>query len=336
MADEPGSSDVLSQSEVESILAEIQATDEQPIKVLGGGGGERTAVPTNVQAYDFRTPVYLSPSQMRRLRIKHEDFIRSLGASISLFLRAEFSLQMSRLETMTYKSMLEVLPMPSHLTLFRMTPLNGICLFDIAPRLGLTVLDRMMGGPGHSVKVEREFTDIEVAVLRNFIKIVLKEYTDSWLKYQALGYEILEHESTARFLNIVKPDEIMLYLEVEARFGDCVAGMRFMIPYIMMEHLVEALMKEISSEDESGKKVFKLPDDPQSPTYSIPVPVSAHWRGLSMTLRDLNQISEGDVLLLDEKAVQYAVIDLANMPKFKAIMDRSQKNLSFKIVSRTE
>lgn len=330
-----GTADVLSQSEVESILAQIQAGEQQPVKVLGAEEG-KTSAPLNIQPYDFRMPVYLTPSQMRRLRIKHEDFIRSLAASISLFLRADFSLQMSRLETMTYKSMLDILPMPSHLTLFRLTPLSGMCLFDIAPRLGLTILDRMMGGPGHSVKVEREFTDIEISVLRNFIKIVLKEYADSWLKYQPLGFDIVEHENTARFLQIVKPDEIMLYLEVEARFGDCVAGMRFMIPYWMMAPFVDSLMKEISSGEDTQVKRFKLPEDPTSPVYNVPVPITAHWRGLSMTLREVSELSAGDVLMLDPKAIQNVNIDLAGMQKFKADMDRTGPNVMLKLLAKTD
>jgi flagellar motor switch protein FliM len=341
MADETvnpqAAADVLSQSEVEAILASIQSGSEiQQVRVIAPDGGERNVLPVSIQKHDFRSPVFLSPAQMRRLRIKHEDFIRGLAASLSLHLRMEFGLQMARLETMTYRAMLEEIPMPSHITLFRMFPMNTVALFDISPRLGLTILDRMMGGPGHSIKTEREFTDIESAVLENFIKLVLKQYIDSWLKYQKLSFEIIEHENTARFLNIVGQDEIMLFLETEARFGDCVAGMRFMIPYRAMEGLVKSLMDEVSGDDLTLNTTMKLPTDYTSPAYNVPVPISAHWRGLSMTLNEINNLTSGDILLLDEQVYEKAILDLGAVPKFKGVIDRSDEKVRIKISEKTD
>lgn len=328
--------DILSQGEVESILASLQpeAPAEEEVSILSKGKTELRKA-SSVQVYDFRSPVYLNPSQMRRLRIKHEDFIRGLAASLSLYLRMEFGLQMSRLETISYRSLLDSLPMPSHLVLYKMKPLNGVCLFEMAPRLGLTVIDRMMGGPGHSIKEEREFTDIEINVLKNFIQLVLKEYVDSWLKYQQLQYEIMEHENTARFLNIVRPDEIMLYLEMEARFGDCVAGMRFIIPYPTIEGLVVELMKEVSSDAASLDKK-RVPREWDETFYNIPVPISAHWRGHTLSLREVQNLSPGDVLLLDPKACEKAVIDLGAVPKFAGNVSREEDNVKIKVVSRSE
>ncbi|MFZ5806705.1 MAG: flagellar motor switch protein FliM [Verrucomicrobiota bacterium] len=334
---EGGSPDILSQTEVESILASLQpeAPVEQEISILAKGKSELRKA-SSVQLYDFRSPVYLNPSQMRRLRIKHEDYIRGLAASLSLYLRMEFGLQMSRLETISYRSLLDSLPMPSHLVLFKLKPLNGVCLYEMAPRLGLTVIDRMMGGPGHSVKEEREFTDIEIGVLSNFIQLVLKEYAESWLKYKPLTHEVMQHENTARFLNIVRPDEIMLYLEMEARFGDCVAGMRFIIPYSTIEGLVIELMKEVSSDSASLEAKARSPQTWDATFYNIPVPISAHWRGHSLTLREVQNLSVGDLLLLDPKVCERAIVDLGALPKFLGKISRDSGQVKLTILSRSE
>lgn len=337
MAQEPDStSDVLSQTEVEAILASLQTETTQATPIVGGKKGKEGAVeePPNIQGYDFRSPVFLSPEKLRRLRIKHEDFIRNLAGRISTYLRKEFSIQMSRLETMSYANMLETLPMPSHLTLFKLNPLKGMYLFDLSPRLGLTVLDRMMGGPGHSIRVEREFTDIESSVLVNFIQLVIKEYAESWLKYQRLEWEIVEHENTARFLNLAAADDIMLYLEMEARFGDVVAGMRFVLPYVNIEDLVGKLMAEIAVESKGKHEKVTVPSDPRSPIYQIPVPISAHWRGFSMTLRDVNSLAVGDVVCLNNQKCENVVVDLGRVPKFYARLEPGAKQVAVSLVSK--
>lgn len=332
MPEDTGSSEILSQNEVEAILASIGKAEEAPAQVVGGRArGDR--LPT-VSAYDFRSPSFLSPAQLRRLRIKHEDIIRSLASTCSMFLRTEFSLQMSRLETVAYRHMLDALPVPSHLTIFRLKPLPGLCLFDISPRLGLTVVDRMMGGPGHGVKVEREFTDIEKTVLGGFLDLVVREYASGWHKYQNLEYDPVESENSARFLNIVPPDEIMLYLEMEARFGDCVAGLRFILPFRSIEPLLVKMMAEITPPEAVLRRNTRLPEDPSSALHAVPVPVSLHWRGFSASLAEVNALEVGDVLLLDPRRCETAQVDLGNIPTFHARLDRRPGRLAASITGR--
>jgi len=327
MAQDPASAaDVLSQSEVEAILASITTGVDPAAKIISASSDRASgdvAESHHVQPFDFRSPVFLTPAQMRRLRIKHEEFIRNLSASLSVFLRMEFLLQMSRLETTTYKQLIETMTMPSFLTLFRMKPLTGISVLDISPRLGLTVIDRMLGGPGHSVKVEREFTDMEQTVLEGFIKLVIKEYTESWLRFQKLEWEEVGHENTVRFLNLAEEDETMLYLEIEARFGDCVASLRFIFSYNTIEGLVDQLMHEISDDRDPASAKPSLPDDPNSPTYNIQIPVSAHWRGFTVSLADISELAVGDVLMLDPDKLRKAEVDLGLIPKFQASVDRT-------------
>ncbi len=325
-------SNVLSQSEVEAILASVTTQPEANAPILGAkkkGDGNHS-----VQAYDFRSPVFLTPGELRRLRIRHEEFVRGLSSSISLYLRMEFLLQMSKLETISYRNMLESLPVPSHLTLFRLPPLNGICLFDLSPRLGLTMIDRMLGGPGHSVKNEREFTDIEKEILQNIIGLILKEYAGSWLRYQKLDFEIIEHENTARFLKIVEPDEVMLFLEMEARFGDCVSSMRLIIPYITIEHMVEKLMSEISADHPKSALKTSGPSDHAAPFYNIPVPLSAHWKGFTISLRDLRHLGVGDTLWMESDKVENAIVQLGAIPKFNATVKRDQRRISLVLNSK--
>ena len=335
MSDEEdiSSTDVLSQSEVEDILASIGTEAETQIRVISSR--VRQPEKHQLEEFDFRSPVFLSAAEMRRLRIKNEEFIRTLGATLSVYLQMEFGLQMSRLETVTYQMMLENLPMPSHLTLFRLNPLNGICLMDISPRLGLTILDRMMGGPGHSIKNERDFTDIEVTVLQDFINLILKEYADSWHRYQGLEHEIIEHENTARFLNIVEPDEVILYLEMEARLGDCLAGIRFMIPYRMLEDLIAQLMAEISNEEE-GKAEKKAPVVMNDNYKNIPIMLKTYMRGLSMTLGEIKNLSKGDLILLDDKICKDLVVELGKIPKFKGEMNMMQEPVSVMLTEKMD
>src|SRR6185503_19121468 len=98
----PAGGDVLSQSEVERLLAQV-AEQENTVTVVKEGENREQKDKDSIQPYDFRHPVFLSPTELRRLRIRHEDFIRILAARLSIYLRMDFSLQMSKLQTITFQ-----------------------------------------------------------------------------------------------------------------------------------------------------------------------------------------------------------------------------------------
>src|SRR5664279_435919 len=142
--------EVLSQSEVERLLTQVHAS-ETTATILKSGGIKSRFKHEDVQPYDFRQPAFLTSSELRRIRLRHEEFIRALAAHLSIYLRMEVSLQMSKLQTLSYQKYAEALPNPTHLTLFKVEPLKGVCLLDMSPRLGLTIVDRLLGGTAHSV-----------------------------------------------------------------------------------------------------------------------------------------------------------------------------------------
>ena len=81
---------------------------------------------------------------------------------------------------------------------------------------------------------------------------------------------------------------------------------------------------------------MQLPKNVEGAFYNIPVPVSAHWRGHALTLRELQSLEVGDVLLLDPKACEKAVIDLGNLPKFSGKVAREGKQVRVTISSKIE
>src|ERR1039457_2032022 len=130
--------EILSQSEVERLLSQVQEA-ESAATVLKPGGLKTRFKHEDVQPYDFRQPAFLTSGELRGIRLRHEEFIRALAAPLSIYLRMEVSLQMSKLQTLSYQKYAESLPSPTHLTLFKVEPLKGVCLLDMSPRLGLTI-----------------------------------------------------------------------------------------------------------------------------------------------------------------------------------------------------
>ena len=100
--------------------------------------GEKTNLPDEaVMPFTFGQAASLSSSDLHRFRTQNTAVARAMAARLSLFVRAEFSMELEEVSTMTFQKYTGNAPSPCHLVLFKVEPLQGIGVLDFAPALGL-------------------------------------------------------------------------------------------------------------------------------------------------------------------------------------------------------
>src|SRR5690349_1721872 len=95
--------------------------------------------------FDFRHPVFLSSAEWRKLRVELEEFVESIGALLSTYLRLEFGLQIGKLHTVSFNEFTTTVPTPTQLALFKLEPMRGISILEIRPLIGSAIVDRLLG-----------------------------------------------------------------------------------------------------------------------------------------------------------------------------------------------
>jgi len=309
------SGEVLSQAEVERLLAQV-AEQESKATTVASVGVKEANLNDAVQSFDFRNPVFLSPPELRRLRVEHDEYIQRLSALLSIFLRIEFGLQMSELKTLPFRDFTETVGSPAHLVLFKVEPLRGVCILDITPRLGLTIVDRLMGGAGQAVSQAHELSEIEVALLDQVVQIFISEWCNHWRDLQDLRPVVLGHETSGQFLQTAHADTVMLVITLEGRISDCLEQIQFAFPYATIEPLVRQLGLKIKADTQFADSTASHKPKWNPELEKARIPVTAEWPALEMTARDLTNLKVGDVLPLDSEVVNQVRLRLAALPKF--------------------
>ena len=164
MADQDDIDDILSQGGIDALLAQA-ASEDQDVVYSWEGKRIDGSQDLYVEAYDFRNPIFLTEYELRHVRISHEDFIRYLSARLSMYLKMDVEIKMSQLTTTPYAQFVEAIPNPTYVNMFKVDPLDGIGIMATNPRLAMTIVDRMLGGKGHSIKDERYLTEIEMTMI---------------------------------------------------------------------------------------------------------------------------------------------------------------------------
>ncbi len=286
----------------------------------------------NIESYDFRNPVFLTEYDLRQVRIRQEQFVHYLAARMSMFLRMEFGLKMSKLQTIDFSKFTTSLPNPVAISLLKMDPLQGVGILAISPRLAMTLVDRMLGGKGHSVRQDRYLTEIEISLLNDVVTIFMEEWARQWGDIQELTPSIAGNENNGRFLQTAASDTPMLVLCMEGDLGDCTEEIQLAIPYYMIEPLVKKIQANSRkyAQNQTAEKTFRW----QEGYAGIQMPLIAEWTPFEMTVRDVLALREGDVLELDQSVLKDTKVRLVNSTKFRGEVGLEGERVAVKITER--
>jgi flagellar motor switch protein FliM len=298
-------------SEPGSTTAPPEAGD---VFVLTAKGVRERRKAADIRGHDFRQSGFLTPSELRRIRQRHEQFIRSLAARLAIFLRLEFSLQLSKVQITGYQKFTENLPSPTHITLFKTDPLKGVGLLVIPPSLGLTLVDRLLGGPGQAPQETHDLSEIEIALIDQVATLVISEWCNHWPEMRGLHPSLLGHENNSRFLQTATPDTAMLILTMTGGIGEQAEPMQIVFPYATVEPLMRLLSPSLPGSDAAPARAAK----PKWNTEfdEVKVPLIAEWQGLKMSAGDITRLKIGDLLSLDPACAAQVQLSLNQVPKF--------------------
>lgn len=272
----------------------------------------------DIEDYDFRNPVFLTETELRQVRLRHESFIHYLAARLSMFLRMDFTMSMKGLHTSPYHKFTEAIPNPTHISLFKIDQLAGVGVLDINPRLALTIVNRMLGGKGNQIQEERILTEIEQVLMDDIVQIIMEEWCKQWEEIQETSVSLLGRENDGRFLQTAPADSIMLILDVHATLGDCSDLFQIAVPYYM----IEPIIKEMQAKSRKFSKMGTGNSTEKKPRWldaysKVNVHVSAEWKAFSMTVRDLISLQVGDILELPGDITSQTVLRVNNSKRFK-------------------
>jgi flagellar motor switch protein FliM len=332
-----GLSDILSQDDIDSLLSQAQQGDEPAAAdsrhksaiIMADGSRLGDDEQVFIEPYDFRNPSFLGETQMRRLRLMHEDFIRLFEARASLFLRTEVSITMSKLETLNYDNAIQSIENPTHLALFRASPLPGVGFMEINPRLALTAASSILGGKGQAPKNDRYLTRIEVDLIEEFLFIMLQEWCDQWQYEERLEPTIVGHEVVGSVLQICEHDTVMLCLTVEVGLRGCSGRIQLAVPLFTIEPLVKHI--QAKRDADTGPRQPKGKATWRKGFASVPVRMQATMPVGRLTVGEVLGWKVGDTIALPENCMDKVQLRLAKVPVFSCQLGVENDNMAVSI-----
>ncbi|MCD6182689.1 MAG: flagellar motor switch protein FliM, partial [Thermovirga sp.] len=307
----------LNQSEIDKLLSAL-ASGESNVVVEEPSKAVRT--------YDFRRPSKFNRDQIRAFQMLHEAFGRYMTGSLSAMTRSVVSVDVTNVEQVPYEEFVCSVASPTTIAILEVVPLGGKAILEISQKLVFALIERLLGGKGLPPANVREFTDLESAIVDRILYKVLKEFEESWKTLDKdIRFKLVNKESNPFFVQIAPKTEMMLLVTIRVQVGSTEGNMNLGLPYHTLEPILDKfnpqewfLSKYKSLSEEERKKL-------KEKVESVEVEISAELCSATLALKDVCDISLGDVVNLGVPISQPGLLRVGPIPKFHVAFGRTEK-----------
>lgn len=327
--------DILDQSEVDALLAAVDSgsIEEEKKEARVFSRRRREVESIEVRTYDFKRPERVSKDQMRALQTLHEAFARNFGASLSGFLRTIVEVKVATCEQMTYSEFISGLPNPTSFNLIQADGLEGQMCLEISPLIIYPIIDRLLGGTSQDLFIpQRPMTLIETRLIGNVTNRGLSALAEAWAGLRAMNFSIAATESNPQLVQIVPPNEVVVVVGFELKMSNRAGTMNLCIPYNVIEPVIEELSAQSWFSAAKNQRSKQIEDVISRGLTKASLTVTGLLAQTTITLRDLMEMTAGDLIVTEKPANQHVVVCVEGERKFLAQIGQYKGKRALRIV----
>jgi flagellar motor switch protein FliM len=315
------SNQILTQEEIDALLS---AMDRGDVDLDQESEKDVEAAPYNLMSQNT-----IMRDQFSALEEVYDKFTRLMQDSLSSSLQGSIAIEFVSTEMVKYREFIGAFSSPTSFSLFSMEPLIGNALLCIEPSLVFSLIDSMFGGDGKPTTCVRDFTQIELRMIKKFVGDILAKFQKAWSSIYLLNISLKKAETKPEFVQLVPPNDIMLVIVFVIRSAEFSGNFHIGIPYLMME----PIKKELSPKYLRKKDMVNI-WSPQLKELlkDTHVTVIAELGKTTQTVRDLLNLQVEDVIKLKVGPDDPISISVDQVPKYEGYPGIIKGNRAVEIV----
>jgi flagellar motor switch protein FliM len=318
--------EVLSQSEIDSLLAalstgelEVDETQQEKEK--------------QVKNYDFKRPAKFSKEHLRTLEIIYEHYGRLVSTNLAVYLRKNIQISVASSETVTFSEFSNALSNPVILGIINFSPLPGNIIIDVSCNLGFAMIDRMLGGQGNPLEKNREFSEIEMAILEKLIIICMQMMREPWKNVLDINPVMERIETNSQFAQMIAPSDMIAIVTLNVKIGEIEGLMNICLPFFTLEDIIDKLNTKFWYSTMQAKSSENYEEYIESLIRRVSIPVKAVLGKSSVSVNDFVNLQPGDIIRLDKGVDSELNIYVGNLRKFTALPGSSKDKYAVRVTS---
>ncbi len=322
--------EILSQEEIDALLSSIDKEEikEEPIIEEPPEDVESQ----KVSLYDFRRPDKVSKEQIRAIKNLHDKFARNFSSKLSAFLRSIVEINVVSVDQMTYAEFVLSLSNNVSFNVINLSPLEGNGVFSLEPDIGFALVDRLLGGSGETINIDRPFTDIEQSILLDVVKQAMDEMNAAWEPIINANFSIVSQESSPNVVQIVAPSEIVVLVVFEVKLGETTGIINWCLPVIVLEPVLnkigthDVLARTKRATEDRTEDIIRVLE-------KVKVLVEFELGKTHIKVNKFLELKKDDVITLEKKTDEPLECYINGIKKWRFKLGKKGENKAVKLLS---
>jgi len=269
-----------------------------------------------ITSYDFKHPARVNKDQLRTLENLHDNFARLLSSTFSGAMKAVVDVDTAFVDQTTYREFIMSLSNPNCAYQFTLGPTSGQAIIDVAMPLVFSFVDRIFGGKGSSQGVEaRQVTQIEMGEINTIAKKMIEDLESTWEPILRVEITDIELETNPEFMQITAASEIVVLLAFEVNSTNASGLVSLCYPFFTLESILPRLGQQsyvrtsrMNQEELRTQNIQRL--------EKAKLPITTELARGRVSLKEARELQVGDVLKMETRADEPAVIFVNEEPKY--------------------
>ncbi len=293
--------EILSQSQIDELLSTLTREASKADAILDVGGKK-------VKEYDFRSPKHYTREQLKLLLSIYENYARIVSSYATGILQTYCLVEIVEVEEQRYYEFNNALPDSVLMGVVDLTVKEtdndeDLILMDLSKDIGFCAIDRLLGGEGVPLTVDREYSEIELTLLEHFMKGMANLMKNVWFDQVEMSPRLLKIETNSRILQGINQDENVVIIVMNFMINETQGKLNICVPAITLDKLFKikaAQSKKTKKSDqvtEAQRKTAIIDEISKSELEITGVLGTAN-----VLLKDLMELEVGDIIKLDKPA----------------------------------
>lgn len=332
---------VLSQSEVDALLAAVSDGDSGAPDAGGGGkedgGNGKVIEDKKVVSYDLTSQDRIIRGRLPQLEVIYEKFMRAFRVNLSSTLRKIASITLTSTEFLKFGEFINTLPLPTCMSVLRFGNLRGSALMVIESKLAYALVDSFFGGADRPyTKIDgKEFTPIELSIVKKVVELAINDLEVAWAPIEKIGCSFVRTEVNPQFVGIVPPTDVVIASTFDVELENATGTISMVIPYATIEPIKQKLSTGFQVEsDQTDKKLWTAIIKEQ--LMETAVEVKVNLGETEIVLADLMEMKIGDVLPLTQDATGELNIQVEGVSKYKGYYGNHHGTVAVQVTRNIE
>lgn len=313
-------SDVLSQNQIDELLKSLSNVSADKIDSTI----EEKTHEEKVKPYDFKVPKKFTKEQVKTIQNIYESFSRLFSSYLTSITRFFCQVRVLQIEEQRYFEFNNALPDYTMMGNIEMSfpekydILDTPCMIQFSNFVSFSLIDRLLGGYGKNMDISRDFTDIEICLMRTIFEKMCFMLTNVHEQYIELDAKLVSIETNSRINQPISADEVIVLITLEVEYNDVQNIVTVAVPAMTME----AIIAKVNDNSNNKNKRTDTQRDAERRNgiirqiSSSDLKLEAILTETKINLNEILSLQPNDVILLNAPITQDVAVKVNNKKLF--------------------